>query len=246
MHGTWEYHPEWGDSITKEQTWYVLTDKWILAQKFEIPKIQFTDYMKPKKKEDQNVDASVLFRKVKKILTGGNMETKCGAETERKAIQRLPNLGIHPIYSYQTQTLWWMLGSACWWKPDMAIYQSLINTEAEAWSQPLDQLWVPNRGIGEGPEGAEKGSSPMEGATVSTGQTPQSSWGLNYQPKRTHGVTHNAGHICGRGWPCWTLVGGEVLELEGVQCPSVEEYQGERTGVGGGSTLIVAGGGRMG
>ena len=61
--------------------------------------------MKPKKKEDQNVDASVLFRKVKKILTGGNMETKCGAETERKAIQRLPNLGIHPIYSYQTQTL---------------------------------------------------------------------------------------------------------------------------------------------
>jgi hypothetical protein len=38
--------------------------------------------MKPKKKEDQNVDASVLLRKVSKILTGGNMETKCGAETE--------------------------------------------------------------------------------------------------------------------------------------------------------------------
>ena len=25
------------------------------------------------------------------------METKCGAETEGKAIQRLPHLGIHPI-----------------------------------------------------------------------------------------------------------------------------------------------------
>jgi hypothetical protein len=31
---------------------------------FGIPKIQFTDHMKPKKKEDQNVDASVLFMRV--------------------------------------------------------------------------------------------------------------------------------------------------------------------------------------
>ena len=29
--------------VTKEHTQYVLTDKWILAQKFGIPKIQFTD-----------------------------------------------------------------------------------------------------------------------------------------------------------------------------------------------------------
>jgi hypothetical protein len=33
--------------------WYTLIDKWILAQKFGIPKIQFTDHMKLKKKEDQ-------------------------------------------------------------------------------------------------------------------------------------------------------------------------------------------------
>ena len=50
--------------VTKEHTWYALTDKWILAQKLRIPKIQFTDHMKLKKKEDQNVDASVLLRKV--------------------------------------------------------------------------------------------------------------------------------------------------------------------------------------
>jgi hypothetical protein len=68
--------------------------------------------MKPKKKEDQNVDASVLLRRVNKILTGGNMETKCGAETERKAIQKLSHRGIHPIYSHQTRMLLWMLGSA--------------------------------------------------------------------------------------------------------------------------------------
>jgi hypothetical protein len=36
---------------------------------------------------------------------GGDTETKCEVETERKAIQRLPQLGIYPIYSHQTQTL---------------------------------------------------------------------------------------------------------------------------------------------
>ena len=78
-----------------------------------IPKIQFTDNMKVKKNEDQSVDVSVLLRRQNKILTRANMETKCGAETEGKAIQGLPHLGIHPIYSYQTWMLLWMLGSAC-------------------------------------------------------------------------------------------------------------------------------------
>jgi hypothetical protein len=40
------------------------------------------------------VDVLVLLRSGKK---GGNTETKCGANTEGKAIHRLPHLGIHPI-----------------------------------------------------------------------------------------------------------------------------------------------------
>jgi hypothetical protein len=40
-----------------------------------------------------------------KIFIGENTETKCGTETEGRAIQRLPHLGIHPKYSYQTQTI---------------------------------------------------------------------------------------------------------------------------------------------
>jgi hypothetical protein len=90
----------------------ILTDKWILAQKLRILMIQFTDNMKPKK-ENQNVDVSVLLRRVNKTLTGGNMETTCGAKTEGKANQRLPHLGIHPIYRHQTQILLWRPGSAC-------------------------------------------------------------------------------------------------------------------------------------
>jgi hypothetical protein len=59
--------------------------------------------MKLKKKEDQSVDTSILFRRGNKIPVEGVKETKCGAETEGKAIQRLPHLGIHPTYSHQTQ-----------------------------------------------------------------------------------------------------------------------------------------------
>ena len=40
-----------------------ITDKWILAQKLRIPKIQFAKHMKFKKKEDQSVDSSVLLRR---------------------------------------------------------------------------------------------------------------------------------------------------------------------------------------
>jgi hypothetical protein len=87
---------------SQRRKWYALTDMWILAQKLGITKIQFTDHMKLKNKEDQSVDASVLLRRVNKILTGVNMETKYGAETEGKAIQRLSHLGIHPIHSHQT------------------------------------------------------------------------------------------------------------------------------------------------
>jgi hypothetical protein len=98
MDRTKKYHPESGNPIIKEHTWDTLTDKSILAQKLQIAKIKFTDYMKPKKKE-QSVDTSVLLRRGNKIPMGRDTETKFRAETEGKAIQRLPHLGIYPIYS---------------------------------------------------------------------------------------------------------------------------------------------------
>jgi hypothetical protein len=108
-----KYHPEGTNPITKEHTRFALTDKWILAEKLRIPKIQFTHYLKLKKKENQCVDAPVLHRRGDKILKGGNTETKFGTETERKATQKLPHLKIYPIYRHQTQTLLWMSRSAC-------------------------------------------------------------------------------------------------------------------------------------
>jgi hypothetical protein len=66
--------------------------------------MQFAKHMKFKKKE-KSADTSFLLRMGKKILMEGVTETKFGAETEGRTIQRLPHLGIHPIYSQQTQTL---------------------------------------------------------------------------------------------------------------------------------------------
>ena len=52
------------------------------AQKLGIPKIQFTNHMKVKKKEYQSVDTSVLPRRGNKLPMEGVTKTKCGVETE--------------------------------------------------------------------------------------------------------------------------------------------------------------------
>jgi hypothetical protein len=83
------------------------------AQKLGRPKIQFTNHMKLKKKEDQSVDTSILLRRGNKIPMGGVSETKCGAETEGMTIQKLSHLWmIHSLYNHQTQALLGMPTSA--------------------------------------------------------------------------------------------------------------------------------------
>jgi hypothetical protein len=54
-----------------------------------------------KKKEDQSLGASVLLRRGNKIPMKRDTETKCGKDTEGKAIQRLLHLGICPMYSQE-------------------------------------------------------------------------------------------------------------------------------------------------
>jgi hypothetical protein len=57
--------------------------------------------MKLKKEKDQSLDTSVLKSSIK-IPKRGDTKTKHGAKTEGKAMQRLPYLEIHSIYSFQT------------------------------------------------------------------------------------------------------------------------------------------------
>jgi hypothetical protein len=69
--------------------------------------------MKLKKKEDQSMATLILLRRRIKITMEGVTETKVRAEFEGMTIQRLPHLGIHPIYNHQTQTLLQMLTRFC-------------------------------------------------------------------------------------------------------------------------------------
>jgi hypothetical protein len=159
----------------------------------------------------------------------GDKETKCGAETEGKVIQRLPHLWIHPIYSHQTQTLLWLPTSACLQEPHIAVsWEVLINTEMGALSQPLDWAQGPKRGARERNQGTGGVCSPVGGTTIGSNQLPQSSQWQNHQPKISHG---GSSLICCRSWPCQTSKRGEALGLGKVLCPSTGECLGQVSGV---------------
>ena len=59
--------------------------------------LEYLKYMKRKKKEDQFVNTSFLLRIGSKIPMDGVIETMFRAEKEKRTIQRLPHLEIHPI-----------------------------------------------------------------------------------------------------------------------------------------------------
>jgi hypothetical protein len=75
--------------------------------------IQFAKFVKFKKKENQSVDTLILLRRGNKIPMERIRVIKCGAETERMTIQRLPHLGICLINNHQNQTVLWVPTSAC-------------------------------------------------------------------------------------------------------------------------------------
>jgi hypothetical protein len=119
MDGPGVYHPEWGNPITKELTWYALTDKWILAPKLRIPKLQFAKHMKLKKNEDQSVVTLPFLRIGNKTPMEVIRETKFGAETKGWTIYRLLHQGIHPLISLQMQTP--LSARFCWKDPNISV-----------------------------------------------------------------------------------------------------------------------------
>ena len=76
--------------------------------------------MKIKKNGDQSVDTSFFLRMGNKIPMEGVTETKFGAETEVRTIQRLSHPGIHPTNNHQTQALLHMPARLCRQDPDIA------------------------------------------------------------------------------------------------------------------------------
>ena len=120
MDGTRKCHPEWGNPITMEHTWYALTDKWILTQKLRISKIQFTDHMKLKNKEGQSVDASVFLRKKTKYSQEQFWRPSMWQRLEERPSRDYPT-GDSSHKQSPNLTLLLMLRSACWTEPDVAV-----------------------------------------------------------------------------------------------------------------------------
>jgi len=108
------------------------------------------------------------------LLSKGNMGSKCGTESEGKAIQRLPYFGIHPTYSHQTQTLFQMPRSACWQEPEKDSQRLAVNHWTEHWN--------PNGGVRERTEVTEGVCNPM-GRKTSTNQNPPELTGIKATTK---------------------------------------------------------------
>jgi hypothetical protein len=120
---------------------------------------------------------------VKKIYTGGNVETNVEQRLKERPSSDCLTWGSIPSTATKP-------GRYCWCQEMLA--DGSLRGSARAWqiqrqggssqSSTGLSLEVQDGRVGERTEGAEGICSPMEGAIVSTGQTPRSTWGLDHQP----------------------------------------------------------------
>jgi hypothetical protein len=171
MYGTRKYHPEWGNPNTKEHSRNALPDKWILAQELWIPKIQFTNHMKLKKKEDQNVDTSILLRRGKQNTHGRSYRNKVWSEDWRNnhletAPSGDPSHTLSPNLDTTVDANTCLLTGA--W------YSCLLRGSTRSWPIWMWMLtanhWtehrVPNGGTRERPQGTDGFCSLLGGTTI--------------------------------------------------------------------------------
>ena len=157
--------------------------------------------MKPKEKEVQKVDSSVLLRRENKTFMGGNNVINKGAETGEKIIQRRPHLGTHSICSCKTHTLLLMPSSAYWQGSDIG---RLLRGSARAILIQRRMLAAihqtehrgPSEGARERTEGSERVWNPIERTKLSINKIHHSSQGLKHQPISAHGETHGPRQHC--------------------------------------------------
>jgi hypothetical protein len=135
------------------------------------------------------------------FLSKNFRDKKNEVKTEGKASQRLPHLGIHPIYRHKTQSLLLMLRSVCWQEPDIAD----ANT-----ANPLE--WATGTTIEEIGERLKD----LNGiaTTLSTNLTTQNTQVLNHKPKTTHGRIHDSSYICSNGLPFPASMGNHLCPVE--------------------------------
>jgi len=178
--------------------------------------------------KDKSMDASVL-RRGNKILTGSKKETKCGAETEGNAIQKLPHMGIHPTCSHQTQSLLGMPRGACWQEPDIAVYWETLPQPDKYRGKCLQPTIELRTGIRERTDITEGGLQPHRKNKNIQKLDAKSSQGLNHKLKCVPGAISSC--IYSRGWLLGASTGRVALGPVKAWCPTLGECQGRVAGV---------------
>ena len=120
-----------------------------------------------------------------------------------------------------------------------AWYSCLLRESSRAWQIQRWMLsanhWTEhgdsNGGIREKTERAEGVCNPIRRTTIWTNQYPQSSQGLNHQPKSIQEGTHGSSCECNRGCPYLASMEGEALGPVKVLCLSIWECQGQESRV---------------
>jgi len=196
MEWTRKYHPEWGYSITEKHTWYALIDKWILAKKLKLPKMQSTDHRKLRK--DDQMQMLPLLLKRGKIFIWGDMEAKFRAVAPGMAIQSLTHMWTIYIQPPKLDKI--DEAKICMHKGTG--YSSLLRDTSRACPIQRSILatnhWTENRtplgGISGSIERVERACNPIK----TTMPTNQSFQGLNHYWKTIHGLTQGSNCICSR------------------------------------------------
>jgi hypothetical protein len=96
---------------------------------------------------------------------------------EGRTIQRLPHLGIHPIYNHQTQTLLHMPARFCWQDPHIAISCEAMLWHIQKWMLTVIYCMAhraPNDGARESTQGGKGVCNPIGGTTI---------WANQYLPE---------------------------------------------------------------
>jgi hypothetical protein len=209
MDGSGGYHPKWGNPVTKEFTWYALTDKWKLAQKLSIllTKGEQNTHGRSYSDSFQSIDWRNDHPEIAPLGDPSHKQPP-NPDTMADANKRLL--------------------TGAW-------YSCLLRGFVGAWQIQKWMLtviyWmghrVPNEGARESTQWAEGICSPMGTTLIWTNQNLQSPLGLNHQSKKTHDGTCGTSCICSRGWSSRPSMGVEALGPVKVLFPSIGESQGQ-------------------
>ena len=187
MNGTWKY-PEWGDSVTKEHTWYALTNKWVLAHKFRISKFNSQTIWIPRRKKTKMWMVQCFLEGWTKYSQKEMWRQSVEQRLKERTSRDCPTWGSIPYTATNPGCYCGCRevradGSLIWLSPER-LCQSLTNTEADARNQSAIKLSMgsPMKELEKGLKVLKEVCSLMEGATVLTAQgpPPQISWRLDH------------------------------------------------------------------